>query len=234
MEPPCDLLVLAAFPPELAPLRAVLGDGLRSPFGGHDVAGKAVGIGLATAAAGAASRLAALRPRGVVLVGTCGAYGAYGEGLARKIGFFPAREGDVELAQDLLARMAEHGADFTLTFRRLCDAVLGAEQDAGLRGLFADPGSFDDWSASWRARLALDGVPAAARRAAMRAVNPAFIPRNHLIEEAIAAAVERADFAPFETLLAVLVHPYDDNPAFPRHAEPPRPEERVLQTFCGT
>jgi nucleoside phosphorylase len=69
-----DLLVLAAFPPELAPLRATLGDGLRQPFGGHDVAAKAVGIGLATAAAGAATRLVALRPRGVVLVGTCGAY----------------------------------------------------------------------------------------------------------------------------------------------------------------
>jgi futalosine hydrolase len=71
---PCDLLVLAAFPPELAPLRAALGDGLRRPFGGHDVAAEAVGIGLATAAAGAATKLAALRPRGVVLVGTCGAF----------------------------------------------------------------------------------------------------------------------------------------------------------------
>jgi nucleoside phosphorylase len=70
----CDLLVLAAFPPELAPLRAALGEGLRHPFGGHDVAAESVGIGLATAAAGAAARIAALQPRGVVLVGTCGAY----------------------------------------------------------------------------------------------------------------------------------------------------------------
>jgi futalosine hydrolase len=69
----CDLLLLAAFPPELAPLRAALGEGLRRPFGGHDVAAETVGIGLATAAAGAARRLAAA-PRGVVLVGTCGAY----------------------------------------------------------------------------------------------------------------------------------------------------------------
>jgi nucleoside phosphorylase len=71
---PCDLLILAAFPPELAPLRSALGDGLRRPFGGHDVAAETVGVGLATAAAGAARRLAMLRPRGVVLVGTCGAY----------------------------------------------------------------------------------------------------------------------------------------------------------------
>ena len=74
MSLPCDLLVLAAFPPELAPLRSTLGEGLRTQFGGHDVAAEAVGIGLATAAAGAATRLVALRPRGVVLVGTCGAF----------------------------------------------------------------------------------------------------------------------------------------------------------------
>jgi futalosine hydrolase len=70
----CDLLVVAAFPPELAPLRATLGDALRARVGALDVAAKAVGIGLATAAAGAATRIAALAPRAVVLVGTCGAY----------------------------------------------------------------------------------------------------------------------------------------------------------------
>lgn len=70
----CDLLVLAAFPPELAPLRATLGDSLCRSFGGLEVVAKAVGIGLATSAAGAASRIAALKPRAVVLVGTCGVY----------------------------------------------------------------------------------------------------------------------------------------------------------------
>ncbi len=74
---PCDLLVLAAFHPELAPLRSTLGEELRSSFGGHEVAAFAVGIGLPAAAAGAAMRLAAhpVRPRAVVLVGTCGAFG---------------------------------------------------------------------------------------------------------------------------------------------------------------
>jgi nucleoside phosphorylase len=69
------LLVLAAFPPELAPLQPTLGAELRRQFGGRDVAAEAVGIGLATAAAGAATKLLALRPRGVVLVGTCGEFG---------------------------------------------------------------------------------------------------------------------------------------------------------------
>ena len=75
METCCDVLVVAAFPPELAPLRAMLGEALRAEVAGCVVAAKAVGIGLATAAAGTASRLVALAPRGVVLVGTCGAYG---------------------------------------------------------------------------------------------------------------------------------------------------------------
>ena len=74
MTTPCDVLLLAAFPPELAALRPILGDDLRGLEGGLDVAARAVGIGLATSAAGAASRIAALRPRGVVLLGTCGVY----------------------------------------------------------------------------------------------------------------------------------------------------------------
>jgi uncharacterized protein YdiU (UPF0061 family) len=68
----------------------------------------------------------------------------------------------------------------------------------------------------------------------MRAANPAFIPRNHLVEEAIAAAISKGDFSPFESLLAVLSRPYEDQPIFGRYAEPPRPEQIVHQTFCGT
>jgi uncharacterized protein YdiU (UPF0061 family) len=68
----------------------------------------------------------------------------------------------------------------------------------------------------------------------MRAVNPMFIPRNHLVEAALAAAVEREDLGPFEDLLAVVSRPFDDDPAQARFAAPPREEERVLQTFCGT
>jgi uncharacterized protein YdiU (UPF0061 family) len=69
----------------------------------------------------------------------------------------------------------------------------------------------------------------------MRAANPAVIPRNHLVEEAIAAAVNKSDFAPFESLLAVLARPYDDLPStLARYADPPRPEQVVRQTFCGT
>ena len=64
--------------------------------------------------------------------------------------------------------------------------------------------------------------------------NPLFIPRNHLVEEAIVAAVKNGDFQPFETLLAVISAPHEDQPEFGRHALPPRPEQIVRQTFCGT
>jgi uncharacterized protein YdiU (UPF0061 family) len=68
----------------------------------------------------------------------------------------------------------------------------------------------------------------------MRRVNPAFIPRNHRIEQAITSAVERADFGPFRVLTAVLRRPFDEQPEHADLMLPPMPEERVLRTFCGT
>jgi len=159
---------------------------------------------------------------------------AYIGGLRRKIGLSTEREGDAALAQDLLKGMAEGAADFTLTFRRLCDAAAGPEGDAGVRALFTDGGAYDAWAARWRRRLVEEPEGAEARRAAMRAVNPAFIPRNHLVEAALNAAVEREDFGPFEEMLGVLSRPFEDRPGFERYAMPPEPGERVHQTFCGT
>jgi serine/tyrosine/threonine adenylyltransferase len=71
-------------------------------------------------------------------------------------------------------------------------------------------------------------------KAAMQRPRPAFIPRNHLVEAAIVAGVQRGDFAPFEELLLVLSNPYDGQRTFARYAEPPKPDEVVRQTFCGT
>ena len=158
---------------------------------------------------------------------------AYVSGLRRKLGLRESRPDDPALIQDLLERMAENGADFTLTFRGLSEAVADAEGDQAVRALFKDENAFDLWAVKWRARLAEENAVPDVRRRAMRAVNPRFIPRNHLVEEAIAAAV-KGDFAPFETLVAVLATPFSDQPGFERYAEPPRPEEVVHQTFCGT
>jgi uncharacterized protein YdiU (UPF0061 family) len=116
----------------------------------------------------------------------------------------------------------------------LSDAALGPDHDSEVRQLFADPTAFDEWAGRWRQRTDEEPQDPAARQAAMRAVNPAFIPRNHLIEAVIEAAVSRDDFAPFEELLTVLSKPYEDQPAFARYAQAPEPHQCVLQTFCGT
>jgi uncharacterized protein YdiU (UPF0061 family) len=153
---------------------------------------------------------------------------AYQAGLRKKIGLFTARDGDEALVQDLLDAMAKNQADFTLTFRRLSDAG-----NDSVRAQFTDPAAFDDWAVRWRQRLADEPQSAAERQATMRSINPAFIPRNHRVEAVIAAAVNN-DYAPFEELLTVLSKPYEDQSAYAAYAEPPLPEQRVLQTFCGT
>ena len=155
-------------------------------------------------------------------------------GLRRKLGLFTERDGDAALAQDLLERMTANRADFTLTFRRLCDAAAGPGYDSGVRVLFTDPGTYDSWATGWRERLEEELVSGEERAIAMRKVNPAFIPRNHLIETALNAAVERQDFQPFEELLDVVSRPYEGRPGSERYGMPASPEESVTRTFCGT
>ena len=155
-------------------------------------------------------------------------------GMRRKLGLFSEHEGDAALAEDLLGRMAANRADFTLTFRGLCDAAAETEGDVAVRALFTDPSAYDEWAAQWRERLGAEPEATEVRAAAMRSVNPLFIPRNHRVEEAIEAARWRDDFGPFQELLNVVSRPFEDQPGWERYALPARPEERVLQTFCGT
>ena len=154
-------------------------------------------------------------------------------GLRRKLGLATQRTGDDALTNDLLERMAANGADFTLTFRRLCDAAAGSEGDQGVRILFTNPEAYDNWAIRWRERLKVE-LQSAEHLAAMRMVNPAVIPRNHFVAAMIDAAVEREDFGPFEKLLAAVSRPYEDRPEMKRYMTPALLEERVTQTFCGT
>jgi uncharacterized protein YdiU (UPF0061 family) len=149
-------------------------------------------------------------------------------GMRRKLGLFTAEEGDGLLVRQLLDALERAGADFTNGFRSLCAPPDAASATGG-----AAP-EFDEWTHAWRARRRREPQPASEQDASMRLSNPAFIPRNHLIEQVITAAVDHADYAPFETLHAVLKRPYDDQPEFAAYATPPRPDERVMQTFCGT
>ena len=151
-----------------------------------------------------------------------------------KLGLTTEEEGDVALVDDLLTRMADHAVDFTLLFRRLAASAEDAAADARTEALFAEPGAFREWAERWRQRLSQEDVTPAARARAMRLASPAFIPRNHRVEAMIQAAVQRDDLAPFEELGEVLRRPYDDQPERVHYADPPLPEERVTETFCGT
>jgi uncharacterized protein YdiU (UPF0061 family) len=155
-------------------------------------------------------------------------------GLRRKLGLSMREDGDAALADDLLDAMHRNHADFTLAFRRLCDAAESEERDGGVRSLFANPRNYDEWASRWRARLAREPLEPRARAEAMRQVNPAFIPRNHRIEQVINAAVENQDFGPFAEMSTALSQPYQPLEGFESYADPPDPSERVLQTFCGT
>jgi uncharacterized protein YdiU (UPF0061 family) len=160
---------------------------------------------------------------------------SYRAGLRRKLGLGDGREGDEVLADDLLARMAENQADFTLTFRRLANEIDGpARELESPRSLFDRPEAFDEWAGRWRRRLGEEGRSESGIRSGMTSVNPAYIPRNHLVEEVIRAAVDRDELAPFERLLEVLESPYEERAGLERYAAPPRPEEVVRETFCGT
>jgi len=160
---------------------------------------------------------------------------AYRACMANKLGFDEITNDIDELTRDLLTVMQEESTDFTLTFRYLSDLV--APQTAsggGVGSLIKLSDAFDPWLKRWRQSLDNDAQKSAARQARMYAVNPVFIPRNHLVEEAIEAATSQNDFKPFNTLVDVLSQPnaFDKNKA--RYAMPPRPEQVVSQTFCGT
>jgi uncharacterized protein YdiU (UPF0061 family) len=157
----------------------------------------------------------------------------YRAGFTRKLGLLTERGEDMELVDAVLTAMAENEVDFTLFFRGLGDAQLTGADEA-VRSLFIDPTRCDALLATWRERLALEPQDAAMRRAAMNAVNPAFVPRNHRIEAMISAAIEQDDYSPMKALLAVLARPYEDQPESAHLATAPLSHERVLATFCGT
>lgn len=154
-------------------------------------------------------------------------------GFRRKLGLATEEAEDVDLIRTLLDTMQQGEADFTLVFRRLSEEVAEDGADA-CRSLFSDPAAFDAWKGRWRQRLSREPAAIEARGEAMLQANPLFIPRNHLIEAAIEAAVERDDLGPFETLLAVLARPFEAQPGREDHARSPEMHERVLATFCGT
>ncbi|MBD3728646.1 MAG: YdiU family protein [Sphingomonadales bacterium] len=152
-------------------------------------------------------------------------------GMRAKLGLAAELPGDAELAADLLAAAAGQQVDYTRLFRALADLVRGDATPA--RALFTDPAGFDRWTGAYLARLAQEGSDPAERAAAMDAVNPLYIPRNHLVEEALAAARD-GDLAPFDRLLAVLSAPFTAQDGAERYAHGAPEGSARHVTFCGT
>ena len=155
--------------------------------------------------------------------------------MRRKLGLTIEDDGDETLARDLLDLLDTARADFTLTFRQLSALDSQASSaDEGLLQHFHPTLPMQDWLARWRQRLAQEPLDDAERQQRMHKINPLYIPRNHQVERVIRAAEDEGDSEPFHRLHEVLQQPFDEQPGAEDFALPPRPEERVEQTFCGT
>ena len=151
-----------------------------------------------------------------------------------KIGLASEEDEDRALIEGFLDAMHRARADFTLSFRALCDAADEGGSEEAIRACFADPALFDLWASGWRQRLGRDPQTPKDRAAAMRRANPYVIPRNHRIEQVIASAAGNGDFSPFERLNAALAQPYETQTDFAEYTLAPGEDEEVLRTFCGT
>jgi uncharacterized protein YdiU (UPF0061 family) len=155
----------------------------------------------------------------------------WGAGVRAKLGLAEQRPGDDELVGDLLDLMHQHRVDHTAGFRSLSTVVRG-EPDR-TRPVFAAGQRFDDWLTLWGQRLEAERRPTHAVAAGMDRVNPAYIPRNHLVEEALAAATA-GDLGPFERLLEAVTRPFDERPGLEAYASPAPASFGRYRTFCGT
>lgn len=156
---------------------------------------------------------------------------AWLDGMRRKLGLEDVQADDKALIDSLLGIMHQEEADFTLTFRALCQAE---GDDADLQAILGANEALPQWLDRWKKRLAREATTPAKRRERMRLTNPAYIPRNHQIAKAIAQAEEQQGYSKMDALMAVLAKPFQERRAYAEYALPPKPEERVYQTFCGT
>jgi len=147
-----------------------------------------------------------------------------------KIGLSKEDSLDSQLIQDLLKVM--EGADFTLAFRRLSQVLCGDRDIA--RNLFKKPSDFDEWEQRWRKRLEQEGIATEETAQAMDRVNPIYIPRNHKVEEALAAATHQADMTVFSKLLTIVTRPFEEVEGNEAYAEPAPATSIPYRTFCGT
>ena len=151
-----------------------------------------------------------------------------------KIGIPNPHPNDSMLINDLLDLMYKYHVDFTLSFRCLSQ-VVGPKSDAKeLKNLFNNGRDFSEWLKRWQVRLGTESRSALAIESHMNSVNPLFIPRNHVVEQAIELAINENDFTAVNALIQVLSNPYTDRAACDKYKSPVEASGRVYKTFCGT
>ena len=159
--------------------------------------------------------------------------------LHAKLGLATVQEGDRALFDSLFTIMQAGHVDFTLLFRRLGELQVDSPQaqlelrDAPLRDLFIDRPAFDDWAGRYRARLRLEARTDAERRTAMHRANPKYVLRNYLAQQAIEQA-QNGDYAGVRELLAVLEHPFDEQPGKESYAALPPDWAAHLEVSCSS
>ncbi|MFZ5987015.1 MAG: protein adenylyltransferase SelO [Bacillota bacterium] len=148
-------------------------------------------------------------------------------GMRAKLGIFNEEPQDESLIEELLRMMQKYHADYTNTFRAL---TFDTQEETVLLGTQ----EFAQWHEMWRARLGRQQEQKETSKQLMRNSNPALIPRNHRVEEALEAAVKHGDYSVMERLLAVLSSPYARSPEQDEYSAPPAPSACPYRTFCGT
>ncbi|GAB6991043.1 protein adenylyltransferase SelO [Paenibacillus pini] len=148
-------------------------------------------------------------------------------GMREKLGIFGEHAEDESLIKNLLSIMQKYRADYTNTF---CSLTMGTMEDSVLQGT----PEYAQWYEQWQARLEKQEETKDASHQLMRRRNPAIIPRNHRVEEALKAAVQQGDYSVMERLLSVLANPYAYSPEQADYSTLPVPSSQPYQTFCGT
>lgn len=160
--------------------------------------------------------------------------GAYTARMRDKLGLASEQPDDAELVLDTLQILQANAIDYTRFFRRLCDfKTMMDERNDSLRDIFIDPTSFDVWAKSYRARLLSEQSVDAKRSERMKRVNPKYILRNHLAQQAIEKA-QAGNYEETNILLEVLQSPFDEQPEMERFAEPPPEGSKQVVVSCSS
>ena len=153
--------------------------------------------------------------------------------MCKKIGLDSSKTNSQETLSKLLRIMLDNKSDYTLTFRYLSEIIKG-KRESLFKQQFLEHNQISNWLKEWKELIEDQNLDKKEIASSMESLNPVFIPRNHLIERAIKAAVENNDFSEMKTLLTILSKPYEEQSKYDEYMKPPKPHEVVHQTFCGT